>query len=178
MAMSPHMTLQLLNQLPFDDFVNALSGVFEHSPWVAERTAALRPFHSVMELAAVMSAEVEKAGYGLQMALIRAHPELAGKAAVQGELTRESSEEQVAAGLHQCTPEELSRLNHLNGAYLSKFGFPFIFAVRGYDLTGILSEFERRLGAEVEEERREALRQIYRIARLRLEAMLPGDATT
>lgn len=173
--MKPRMTLELLNQLPFADFVDALGGVFEHSPWVAERTAALRPFRSVMELAAVMSAEVEKAGYGPQMALIRAHPELAGKAAIRGELTPESSEEQAGAGLDQCTAEEFARLNYLNQAYQAKFGFPFILAIRGYDRKEILNAFERRLESEVEEERRECLKQIYRIARLRLEAMFPED---
>lgn len=172
--MKPLFTLQQLNQLPFDDFVAALGGVFEHSPWVAERTAALRPFHSVEQLAAMMVGEVEKAGYGAQMALIRAHPELAGKAALRGELTRESSVEQSGAGLDQCSPEEFSRLTELNQAYRKKFGFPFILAVRGYHRGDIIAEFARRLASEVEEERRECLRQIYRIAGLRLEAMLSG----
>lgn len=176
--MKPHLTLQQLNQLPFDSFVTALEGVFEHSAWVAERTAALRPFHSVEELAAAMSGEVEKAGYRSQMALIRAHPELAGKAAICGELTKESSVEQAGAGLDQCSEEEFSRLTVLNDAYQRKFGFPFILAVRGHDRNSILGEFERRLAAEVEEERRECLRQIYRIARLRLEEIVHGDSGT
>jgi 2-oxo-4-hydroxy-4-carboxy-5-ureidoimidazoline decarboxylase len=171
--MSQPLTLSLLNQLPFDAFVAVLGGIFEHSPWVAERTAALRPFHSVAELAAVMAGEVEKAGYGAQMTLIRAHPELAGKAAIRGELTTESTSEQAGAGLDQCSPEEFARLTELNRAYHSKFGFPFILAVRGYDRAGIIREFERRLQLGVEEERRECLEQIYRIGRLRLEALLP-----
>ncbi|WP_159875163.1 MULTISPECIES: 2-oxo-4-hydroxy-4-carboxy-5-ureidoimidazoline decarboxylase [Aquitalea] len=174
--MKPLFTLQQLNCLPFDSFVAALGGVFEHSGWVAERTAALRPFHSVEELAAAMTGEVEKAGYAAQMVLIRAHPELAGKAAICGELTKESSIEQAGAGLDQCSQEEFSRLTKLNDAYQSKFGFPFILAVRGHDRSSILGEFERRLASEVEEERRECLRQIYRIARLRLEAIVVGDS--
>lgn len=174
--MKPLFTLQQLNQLPFDAFVAALEGVFEHSSWVAERTAALRPFHSVEELAAMMAGEVEKAGYAAQMKLIRAHPELAGKAALRGELTKESSGEQSGAGLDQCSPEELSRLTELNQAYQSKFGFPFILAVRGYHRGDIIGEFERRLTSEVEEERRECLRQIYRIAALRLESMFSEGA--
>ncbi|RMD01190.1 2-oxo-4-hydroxy-4-carboxy-5-ureidoimidazoline decarboxylase [Aquitalea palustris] len=175
--MSQPLTLSLLNQLPFDAFVAVLGGIFEHSPWVAERTAALRPFHSVAELAAVMAGEVEKAGYGAQMALIRAHPELAGKAAIRGELTAESSNEQAGAGLDQCSPEEFARLTELNDAYRSKFGFPFILAVRGYDRAGIMREFARRLQLGVEEERRECLEQIYRIGRLRLEALLPESVS-
>lgn len=174
--MKPLFTLQQLNTLPFDTFVTVLGGVFEHSAWVAERTAALRPFHSVEELAAVMAGEVEKAGYGAQMALIRAHPELAGKAAVCGELTKESSIEQAGAGLDQCSQDEFSRLTELNDAYQRKFGFPFILAVRGHNRSSILREFERRLGSEVEEERRECLRQIYRIARFRLEEIVLGDS--
>jgi 2-oxo-4-hydroxy-4-carboxy-5-ureidoimidazoline decarboxylase len=176
--MKPLLSLQQLNHLPFDTFVAALGDVFEHSAWVAERTAALRPFHSVEELAVAMTGEVEKAGYGAQMALIRAHPELAGKAAKYGELTKESSIEQAGAGLDQCSSEEFSRLTELNDAYQRKFGFPFILAVRGHDRSSILTEFERRLTSEVEEERRECLRQIYRIARLRLEAMVLGDFGT
>ncbi|MBV8680431.1 MAG: 2-oxo-4-hydroxy-4-carboxy-5-ureidoimidazoline decarboxylase [Aquitalea sp.] len=173
--MNPSFTLQQLNQLPFDAFVAALGGIFEHSPWVAERTAGLRPFHSVAALAAVMAGEVDKAGYAAQIALIRAHPELAGKAAIRGELTMESTAEQAGAGLDQCSPEEFSRLNALNRAYLDKFGFPFILAVRGYDRAAIIGEFERRLASGVEEERRECLQQIYRIAHLRLETILPGE---
>ena len=108
----------------------------------------------------------------MRLALIRAHPELAGKAAIRGELTADSTMEQSGAGLSQCTAEELARLTALNAAYNAKFGFPFILAVKGYDRAGILHEFERRIQRDVDTEFDEALEQIARITRFRLDALL------
>jgi 2-oxo-4-hydroxy-4-carboxy-5-ureidoimidazoline decarboxylase len=109
-----------------------------------------------------------------QKALLRAHPELAGKAARRGELTTESTLEQSGAGLAHCSAEELARLNTLNAAYNAKFGFPFILAVKGYDRAGILREFERRVERDPSVEFEEALKQVAQITRFRLEALL-GD---
>jgi 2-oxo-4-hydroxy-4-carboxy-5-ureidoimidazoline decarboxylase len=165
-------TLDQLNTVSTDAFVAALSGIFEHSPWVAEIAANERPFASIDELHRKMSKIVETAGEDKQLALINAHPELAGKAAVRGELTEESTREQSGAGLNLCTQEEFDRLQALNAAYRAKFGFPFILAVRGYDRHGIIANFEKRVNHSRAEELRESLDQIYRIARFRLDDLI------
>lgn len=161
-----------LDRLDRAAFVAALGGVFEHSPWVAEGAWPRRPFRSVDALHAAMVAVVDAAGEAQQLALLRAHPELAGKAAVRGELTAESKQEQAGAGLSQCTPEEFARLQDLNARYNAKFGFPFIVAVKGLDRAGILREFARRLEHDRATEFAESLRQIAKITRFRLDAML------
>jgi len=155
-------------------FVELLDGIFEHSPWVAERAAAARPFRSREDLHAALCAVVATAPRHEQMALIRAHPELAGRAAVRSELTAASAREQQGAGLDACTPQQFAQLQRLNAQYNERFGFPFILAVRGHDRAGILAQWERRLGNAPEAERAEALRQIERIARFRLEDLLGG----
>jgi 2-oxo-4-hydroxy-4-carboxy-5-ureidoimidazoline decarboxylase len=162
-------TLEQLNTMTADAFTAALSGIFEHSPWVAADAAAKRPFASVEALHRTMSESVETAGEARQLALINAHPELAGKAAVRGELTEESTREQSGAGLAQCTQEEFDKLQNLNRAYREKFGFPFILAVRGYDRHGIIANFEARVSNSRADELRTSLDQIYRIARFRLD---------
>ncbi len=156
-------------------FVAALGGIFEHSPWVAERACDARPFASVGALHDAMTHAVRNAPEAVQLALIRAHPELAGGAAVRGELTAESTNEQSGAGLDRCTAEEYARLQALNAAYNEKFGFPFVLAVKGYDRAGILREFARRVERGRSAELHEALAQIARIARLRLDALIDGD---
>ena len=165
-------TLNQLNRISADAFVAALSGIFEHSPWVAEVAAAKRPFASIDELHRTMSNAVETAGDTKQLALINAHPELAGKAAVRGELTEESTREQSGAGLAQCTQEEFDKLQRLNTEYRAKFGFPFILAVRGYDRHGIIANFESRVNHDREQELRTSLDMIYRIARFRLDDLI------
>lgn len=167
-----HYTLEQLNQASADAFVAALSGIFEHSPWVAEAAALQRPFANIDTLHHTMSKAVETAGEAKQLALINAHPELAGKAAVRGELTAESTREQSGAGLNQCTQEEFDRLQALNRAYREKFGFPFILAVRGYDRHGIIANFEARVNNSRADEMRASLDQIYRIARFRLDELI------
>ncbi|HEY3597404.1 MAG TPA: 2-oxo-4-hydroxy-4-carboxy-5-ureidoimidazoline decarboxylase, partial [Paraburkholderia sp.] len=129
-------------------------------------------FASIAALHRGMSNIVETSGEAKQLALINAHPELAGKAAVRGELTAESTREQSGAGLDQCTQEEFEKLQRLNAAYREKFGFPFILAVRGYDRRGIIANFEARVNHSRADELRASLDQIYRIARLRLDALL------
>ncbi|MDR5738543.1 2-oxo-4-hydroxy-4-carboxy-5-ureidoimidazoline decarboxylase [Caballeronia sp. LZ016] len=165
-------TLEQLNVMPADAFVTVLAGIFEHSPWVAEIAAQQRPFASIDALLAAMSQAVEQAGGERQLALINAHPELAGKAAVRGELTAESTREQSGAGLDLCTQEEFDKLQSLNAAYRQKFGFPFILAVRGYDRHGIIANFEERVNHDRDEELRTSLDQIYRIARFRLNDLI------
>lgn len=151
-------------------FVEHLGGIFEHSPWVAERAWERRPFASREALHGAMVAAVEGAGPERQLALLRAHPELAGRAAVQGEMTEHSTQEQGGSGLLNCSPEEFARLQEMNRAYNEKFGFPFIIAVRGLDRAAIIEAFARRLGNTPEAEMAEALRQIARITAFRIAA--------
>ncbi len=168
------MTLAEINRSTPSAFAAALGEIFEHSPWVAERACAARPFASIAALHGAMVAAVHAAPADMQLALIRAHPELAGKAAVRGELTADSTKEQSGAGLDQCTAEEFARLTALNAAYIGKFGFPFILAVKGYDRAGILREFARRVERDRDAEFDEALAQIARIARFRLDTLITG----
>jgi len=161
-------SLQQLNSLPPSQFVAALAGVFERTPWVAERVAAARPFRSHLHLHQAMCAAVEHAGIDEQLALIRAHPELSGGTRMRGELTPESAREQQGAGLAACTPEEFTRLQQLNAAYTQRFGFPFVLAVKGQDRASVIAALEQRVGNTVEHERAVALREIGRIAEFRL----------
>ena len=162
------MTLADLNRLDQADFVATLAGIYEHSPWVPERAWSQRPFANVAELLAAMAEVVANAGKERQLALIRAHPELAGKAMVQRSLTADSAAEQSGAGLTQCSPDEFAQLQDLNARYNAKFDFPFILAVRGYDRCGLIAEFARRVCNDPDIEFAECLRQIDKIAMLRL----------
>lgn len=165
--------LDQLNAASTADFVTLLDGTYEHSPWIAERAAAARPFATPAALKVALARVVREASVDEQLGLIRAHPELAGKAAVAGELTAESTNEQQKAGLTTCTPAEFAKLQQLNADYNTRFGWPFILAVRGPRGTGftrqeIIATFERRLRAHPDVERAECLRQIHRIAEIRL----------
>jgi len=124
-------TLASLNTLDSTAFAAALNGIYEHSPWIAERAAAHRPFASLAALKLALQDVVDKAAEAERLGLLRAHPELAGKAAIAGELTPESTGEQAASGLNLCSAEEYARLHALNAAYNERFGFPFILAVKG-----------------------------------------------
>ena len=166
--------LATLNAAPREEFVARLGGIFEHSPWVAERAFERRPFASREALHAAMVAVVAEAGEERQLALIRAHPELAGRAAVRGETTEFSQQEQGGSGLLDCSPEEFARLQALNRRYVEKFGFPFILAVRGLDRAAIIAAFARRAENPREAEIAEALRQIARITGFRLAALVEG----
>ena len=165
--------LDQLNAASPAEFVALLDGTYEHSPWIAERAAAARPFATPAALKVALARVVREASIDEQLGLIRAHPELAGKAAVAGELTAESTNEQQKAGLTACTPAEFAKLQQLNADYNTRFGWPFILAVRGPRGTGftrqeIIATFERRLRAHPDVERAECLRQIHRIAEIRL----------
>jgi N-carbamoyl-L-amino-acid hydrolase len=168
------LTLTELNSADQATFTALLAGTYEHSPWVAEEAWRRRPaagFGSVAALKHALAIAVREAPAERQLALIRAHPELAGKAQVS--LTAESTNEQSRAGLADCTPEEFDRLHSLNAAYNAKFGWPFMLAVRGPRGTGlsrreIIATFERRLAGHPDFERAEALRNIHRVAEIRL----------
>lgn len=161
------------SQLDKARFVECYGDIFEHSPWVAELAfeRGLDERHDSPDaLADAMGEVLTQASPERQLEVIRAHPDLAGKAAVAGELTDDSTREQAGAGLDQCTPEEMARFERLNEAYKAKFGFPFIMAVKGSNRFAILDAFDVRLENDVDEERRTAVEQINRIARFRLEA--------
>ncbi len=165
--------LHELNRLGRDDFVACLDGIYEHSPWIAERAWQARPFASLGALKARLAAVVREAPREEQLRLIRSHPELAGKAAIAGELTADSAREQSRAGLSHCTPREFARLGELNALYKQRFGWPFIVAVLGPRGSGlgraeILDVLQRRIEQPAELEFAESLRQIHRIAEMRL----------
>ena len=166
------MTLDELNRMDRAAFTQALGAVFEHSPWVAERAWDARPFGDVEALHAAMCAQVAASDAATRLALLRAHPRLADKAALRAGLSADSQDEQRSAGLDQCSPEELAQLGQLNDAYDERFGIPFIIAVRGLGRREIIAALERRLGRSREEEFAEALRQVEAIAKLRLSALL------
>ena len=166
--MSAAISLAELNAMSQADFTVRLGAIFEHSPWVAERAAAHRPFASVAQLHAVMADAVRTASEEERLRLIRAHPELAGRAAVRGELTDESTREQKGAGLDQCSVEEFERMQDLNRRYNEKFGFPFVIAVKGHDRHSILRAFAQRLDNERGVEAAECIEQIIRIGGFRL----------
>lgn len=155
-----------------DDFLQRFGGIYEHSPWVAERAAPhVGKSADYDQIANLLADCVDNASREQQLELIRAHPDLAGKAQVAGELTAASTAEQASAGLDACSPEEYERFRSLNERYRRKFGFPFVMAVRGATRHEILAAFERRLANDPETEFETALIEIHKIARLRLEAM-------
>jgi N-carbamoyl-L-amino-acid hydrolase len=171
--MTPHLTLDLLNRSSQEQFTALLEGVYEHSPWVAEKAWARRPFASLAQLKHALVLTLRDSGRDAQIALIRAHPELAGKAMVSKTLTAESTNEQGKAGLTNCTAEEFAHLQELNAIYNDKFGWPFMLAVRGprgvgLDRHEIIKTFERRVSAHPDFELGECLRNIHRIAEIRL----------
>jgi 2-oxo-4-hydroxy-4-carboxy-5-ureidoimidazoline decarboxylase len=154
------------------DFVHKFGGIYEHSPWVAEEAEAVVAGSAELEtIATVMADCVDNASVEKQLELIRAHPDLAGRAQIAGELTVESTDEQSSAGLDQCSTEEYKRFQSLNQAYHDKFGFPFVMAVRDSTRAEILDAFGDRLENDPDTEFETALAEIHKIARLRLEAM-------
>lgn len=159
-----------------DEFVERFGGVFEHSPWVAERAFAAgmaEPLtagvvHAAMTQAFRAGTEAER------LAVLRAHPDLAGKLAIAGGLTEDSRKEQAGAGLDRLTADEHARFTALNDAYVEKFGFPFIIAVKGLNKDDILAAFETRINNDRDTEFATACAQVERIALLRLGSMLPA----
>jgi OHCU decarboxylase len=157
-----------VNQFDLATFVESIGWVFEHSPWVAERAWHDRPFGSLDQLAERMNEVVATAPTGERLALLRAHPDLGARA----KISPGSTAEQAGVGLDQLTPAEHARLVELNNAYRERFGFPFLYAVKGSNKFAILEALERRLHSTPEAEFEEALQQVYRIARFRLESMI------
>lgn len=154
------------------DFVASLNGIFEHSPWVPERAAPKRPFASLDSLHGAMVAAMWAASEAEKLALLRAHPQLAGKEAEAGTLTAHSTSEQDSVGLTRLSVDEKAKIVALNAAYLDKHGFPFIIAVKLRTKREIFAEFERRVTNPRDIEFTTALGEVGKIARLRLEALL------
>jgi 2-oxo-4-hydroxy-4-carboxy-5-ureidoimidazoline decarboxylase len=156
------------------EFVAAFGGIAEHSPLVAERAARRRPFATRAAMIEAFQAAIGEAGAEEQRALLVAHPDLAGRAAIAGDLTADSKREQAGAGLDRLTAEEFARFTVLNTAYRERFGIPFIFAVRGADKRKILAAFEARIGNAPDVEFATALEQVCRIVSFRLEDRIVG----
>src|SRR4051812_8705741 len=176
------LTLARLNSAPHKDFVALLAGTYERSPWVIERAWPRGPFLTLAQLKRTLVEIVTEAERDEQLALLRSHPELAGKAMAAGTMTAESSHEQGRVGLTACTPAELANIAALNAAYRDRFGFPFMLAVRGPRGTGltkaqIIATFERRLENHPDFELAEALRNVHRVAELRLDDRLDRKST-
>jgi OHCU decarboxylase len=166
--MNSRLTMAELNALDAGAFEARLAHVFERAPWVARRAAARRPFAEREGLRRVMVAVIEAASEADQLALLRGHPDLAGKAAIAGDLTADSKREQRGAGLDRLTPAEYERFHALNSTYKERFGFPFILAVKGKTKDDILTTFAQRADNDPAAELREALDQVGRIAGFRL----------
>jgi 2-oxo-4-hydroxy-4-carboxy-5-ureidoimidazoline decarboxylase len=168
MPASP-MTLETVNAMDREVFVAAFGDIAEHSPWVAEKAAERRPYADRRAMAEAFIDAVFDAGEPEKLALIRAHPDLAGRAAVAGELQPESKREQAGAGLDKLTAEEFARFTELNDAYRGKFRFPFILAVKDVDKHQILAAFAERIDNDPEAEFANAIRQVARIVAFRID---------
>jgi OHCU decarboxylase len=169
-------TLAGLNACDRPAFVAALGHLFEHSPWVAEETFDRRPFRDAAHLHAELCATLARADPARQLALIRAHPDLAGRLAQAGQLTADSSKEQASAGLDRLAAEELAEFQRLNAAYLARFGFPFVICARLNAKDAIVAAMRSRLHHSAQVEHQTALAEIEKIARLRLDAVLAPAA--
>ncbi len=168
-------TLVELNTCGKDEFVVALSNIFEYSPWIAEQAAALRPFPGVKALFAAMKAAVDHAAPEPRLALIKAHPDLANKTQRAAGLTAESSAEQNSVGLDRLSDAEYEAFERVNNAYRAKFGFPYIVCVRRHTKDSILRDFEKRLPNDAGAETQTSIEEICRIAALRLDQLVVSD---
>ncbi len=168
-------TLADLNACSKDDFVAALSNIFEYSPWIAEQAAAARPFTGVKALFGAMKAAVDRGAPELRLALIKAHPDLANKTQRAAGLTAESNDEQNSVGLDRLSDAEYEAFERVNNAYRTKFGFPYIVSVRRHTKDSILRDFERRLPNDPTTETQKSIEEICRIAALRLDLLVVGD---
>jgi 2-oxo-4-hydroxy-4-carboxy-5-ureidoimidazoline decarboxylase len=166
------MTIDELNAASLPAFVGALGAIYEHSPWVAEGAYGERPFADAAALRAAMAGVVARAGEAAQLALVRAHPDLAGRLARAGALGEASAAEQSGLGLDRLSDAEFDEFSVLNAAYLACFGFPFVIAVKRQTRDSVLSAFRWRLGQDAAKELRTALAEIDVIAQFRLEALL------
>ena len=162
------LTLAEINSLSRENFARVFGGLFEHSPWIAEVTWPKHPFASLVKLHETFCQTVLNASEEKQLTLIRAHPDLVGPAALTGQLTRESANEQSSAGLNQLTSAEIDLFNKSNAAYREKFGFPFVICARLNKKEAILNGFRVRLNHSREQEITAALAEIFKIAELRL----------
>jgi 2-oxo-4-hydroxy-4-carboxy-5-ureidoimidazoline decarboxylase len=170
-------SIAMLNDMPKSDFVGMLGDIVEHSPWVAERAFARRPFLSVHDLHAQLIECIRAASRNDKIALFNRHPELAGREAVAGEMTENSTSEQGRLGLDRLPPREFELLSRLNRDYRAKFGFPFIAAMRLHrDLDSVLRQFETRLRNDVETEIDGTLREIFEIVFGRLGRIVSVDS--
>ncbi|WP_416795559.1 2-oxo-4-hydroxy-4-carboxy-5-ureidoimidazoline decarboxylase [Ciceribacter azotifigens] len=161
-----------------NDFISRFGGVFEHSPFIAERAfdaGSVREPLTAAGVHAAMCAAFRAASEAERLGVLRAHPDLAGRLAIAGELTEDSRKEQAGAGLDRLSPAEHARFTALNEAYTTKFGFPFIIAVKGLTRDDILSDFETRIANSREQEFEAACAQVEKIARLRLESLIPEN---
>lgn len=174
MERTARLTLEQINGLSQEEFVRALGGVFEASPWIAAAAWHEWPFASVHALHQAMCEVVDNSTDEQKEMLIRAHPDLVGEAALRGTLTRESAQEQASAGLDRLSPDEVASFTELNKEYREKFGFPFVICVRENKKQGILDGFARRIHNTREQEVAAALGEIAKIARLRIEDMIIG----
>jgi OHCU decarboxylase len=174
-AATPPLSLPRVNALDEDAFAGAFSGVFEHSPWVARAAWRRRPFRSLAGVRLAFAGALRDAGRERGLALVRAHPELAGRAAAEGEMTAESTREQASVGLNRLSPADLDRLSALNAAYAERFGFPLVICVREHTTSSILAWGEQRLKRSAEDELQTALEEIAKIGHLRLDDLLTDD---
>ena len=166
------LTIDEINHRSDSQFIELLGGIFEHSPWVAELVIPVRPFDSRDELHKSMAHAVRHAPEVQRMELLCRHPELAGKEADAGTLTDDSKREQAAAGLNQCSKQELDKIASLNLAYREKFDFPFIIAVTGLNKHQIIDAMEKRLANNEEVEFDTAIGEVEKIARIRIDALI------
>lgn len=173
--MSKQYTLEDLNHLDREAFTDVLGGIYEHSPWIAEQAWNARPFSSPEALREAMMSVVRGAAEAQQLALLRAHPELAGRAARDGQLTASSTQEQKGAGLTDLTQAQMEQIAGWNKTYGERFGFPFIIAVKNHTRDSIFSEFEKRLENSREAEIQTAIGQVGEIARFRLADLLVAN---
>ena len=163
-----------LNRMAVADFIARFGDVAEHSPWVAERAGGARPFADRIAVVDAFAAALRGAALDEQLAVLRAHPDLAGRAAIAGDLSEDSRREQASAGLDRLTPEEFERFTALNAAYKKRFEIPFIFAVKGASKEMILAAFEERVANGQEVEVRNAIDNVCRIMRFRIEDRVAG----
>lgn len=168
------LSLLQINQLNQVEFTNVVGPVFENSPWIAEETWFKRPFKGTQELHDTLCQTVQNAGQTRQLTLIRAHPDLVGRAALAGTLTRESVNEQSSAGLNELSTDEITLFQKQNAAYHEKFGFPFVICARLNKKEAILAGFEKRLHNTREQEVQIALEEIFKIAEFRLRDLIFG----
>jgi 2-oxo-4-hydroxy-4-carboxy-5-ureidoimidazoline decarboxylase len=167
--------LSELNSCGKDDFVAALANIFEYSPWIAEQAAAARPYAGVNALLAAMKDAVDRAPADRQMALIKAHPDLANKTQRAAGLTAESTAEQNSLGLDRLSDAEFEAFERVNNAYRAKFGFPYIVCVRRHTRDSVLRDFERRLPNDTATETQTSIGEICRIAALRLDQLVVSE---